>query len=454
MPKHGTDDPDQPSRFLDRLRGESPHGVGRGLRRMARLVRGGAGLAQTLSARSAQGAESPLSKQDLAKLEALVARLGDLKGLPMKLGQVMSYLEIDMPEQARRLFTHLQRQSPGTPFARIEDTLRADLGGRAAALLSSMERSPVSIASIGQVHRSRLPDGTEVAVKIRHPEMDTAIRSDFRAAKLGTHMAGVVLPGMGATARDFVAELEARLLEECDYQLEAERQRRFGAIFADHPTILVPAVHDEWCGSRVLTTTWQTGRDFEALCATATQAERNRVGAALFDFYVGTLYRRGLFHADPHPGNYEFCADGRVVVFDYGCVRVFEPEAARWFAELADAVRADSRARMVSALRGLGAEPSADDAAYAHLRQLLRSFFAPMLRSGAHAIDGRIVVDFKQMTRDKLAIARLRLPGRLVFLFRIRFGLYAVLSRLKSVCDWSEMERGFATGRSDNENGG
>jgi hypothetical protein len=80
-----------------------------------------------------------------------------------------------------------------------------------------------------------------------------------------------------------------------------------------------------------------------------------------------------------------------------------------------------------------------------HLRQLLRSFFAPMLQVGAHAMDGRIVVDFKQMTRDKLAIARLRLPGRLVFLFRIRFGLYAVLSRLKAVCDWSEMERGFAT---------
>src|SRR5262249_44198750 len=106
--------------------------------------------------------------------------------------------------------------------------------------------------------------------------------------------------------------------------------------------------------------------------------------------------------------------------------------------------RRDSRARTVSALRGLGAEPSANDTTYAHLRQLLRSFFAPMLLSGPHPIEGRIVVDFKQMTQDKLAIARLRLPGRLVFLFRIRFGLYAVLSRLKAVCDWSGMERGFA----------
>ena len=444
MPEDGSD---KTSRFLDRLRSESRQGVGRGLHRMARVVRGGAGLAQTILTRSRQGQESPLSEHDLAKLEALVARLGDLKGLPMKLGQIMSYLELDLPEEARRLLAYLQKQSPGTPFAKVEETLRADLGGRAGDLLSSLERSPVSIASIGQVHRAKLPDGTEVAVKVRHPEMDTAIRADFRAANVGTRMAGLVLPGMGATARDFVVELEARLLEECDYQLEAERQRLFGSIFAGHPTILVPAVHDEWCGPRVLTTTWQTGRDFETLCATASQEERNRVGAALFDFYVGTLYRRGLFHADPHPGNYEFCPDGRVVIFDYGCVRVFEPGVARSFAELADAVRADNRARTVSALRGLGAEPSADDAAYAHLRQLLRSFFAPMLQSGARPIDGRIIVDFKKMTQDKLAIARLRLPGRLVFLFRIRFGLYAVLSRLKAVCDWSEMERGFAAGR-------
>jgi predicted unusual protein kinase regulating ubiquinone biosynthesis (AarF/ABC1/UbiB family) len=439
MPDDGSD---KPSRFLDRLRSDSRQGVGRGLHRMARLVRGGAGLAQTLLARSKQGTD--LTERDLAKLEALVERLGDLKGLPMKFGQILSYLELDLPDEARRLLAHLQRQSPGTPFGRVEEIIRADLGGHATALLSRMEHSPVSIASIGQVHRATLPDGTGVAVKVRHPGMDAAIRSDFRAASAGTNLAGLVLPGMGATARDFVAELEARLLEECDYQLEAGRQRLFGSIFAGHPTILVPAVHDEWCGPRVLTTSWQTGRDFEALCATANQEERNRVGAALFDFYVGTLYRRGLFHADPHPGNYEFLPDGRVVVFDYGCVRVFEPEAARAFAGLADAVRADSRTRTVGALRGLGAEPSADDAAYAHLRQLLRSFFAPMLQPGAHPIDGRIVVDFRQMTRDKLAIARLRLPGRLVFLFRIRFGLYAVLSRLKAVCDWSEMERGFA----------
>src|SRR5262249_12406288 len=100
MPKDGSE---RTSRFLDTLRSDSQHGVGRGLTRMARLVRGGAGLASTLLARSKQGAASTMSERELAQLEALVARLGDLKGLPMKFGQIMSYLELDMPEEARRL---------------------------------------------------------------------------------------------------------------------------------------------------------------------------------------------------------------------------------------------------------------------------------------------------------------------------------------------------------------
>jgi predicted unusual protein kinase regulating ubiquinone biosynthesis (AarF/ABC1/UbiB family) len=318
------------------------------------------------------------------------------------------------------------------------------LGKAAETLLARLEREPVAIASIGQVFRGRLPDGTAVAVKVRHPDIEEAIRSDFRAATVGTGLAGALAPGIGLTGREFVSEMRARLLEECDYRLEAERQTLFGSLYQGHPVVVVPEVVEAWCGPRVLTTRWETGAPFEEFRQRASQAERNRAGQALFDFYIGTLYRHGLFHADPHPGNYQFRDDGKLVVFDYGCVRLFEPDVAQAFVALADAVRSDDRARVSAALRGLGAEPSANDAAYAHLRTLLRSFFRPMLTPGPRRIDGRIVVDMKQMTRDKLAIARLRLPGRFMFLFRIRFGLYAVLSRLGSVCDWASLEHGFA----------
>lgn len=430
--------------FTEALRNETEKGPGRGFSRFARFVRGGAGLATGILSASKLGTDGVLGERELRRLEKLVTRLGELKGLPMKLGQIMSYLELDLPEEARGFLGLLQTQSPATPFEQVEAVLREDLGPRADALITGMEREPASIASIGQVHRSRLPDGTPVAVKVRHPEIEQAIRSDFRAASVGTRFAGLFMPGMGATARDFVDEVQSRLLEECDYHLEAERQSLFASFYAGHPVVVVPAVHRGWCGPRVLTTTWETGQEFESFRASATQQERDRAGATLFDFYIGTLYREGVFHADPHPGNYHFRDDGRVVVFDYGCVRVFDHDVTQAFVAMADAVRADDRAGICEALRGLGAEPSPNDAAYAHVRRLLRSFFRPMLAEGPQRVEGRLVVDMGQIARDKLALARLRLPGKLMFLFRIRFGLYAVLSRLGAVCDWAAMERRFA----------
>ena len=434
-------DPERRGDFLAELRDVTSTGPGRGLRRAARLLRGGTGLARRIL--GGRGGDVRLDAGDLRKVEALVLRLGELKGLPMKLGQILSYLDLELPDDVRRLLALLQTQSPATPPEEAERVVHEDVGERADTLWRGLDPEPVFIASVGQVYRGRLPDRTEVAVKVRHPTIDEAIRSDFDLAALGTGVAGVLLPGMGATARDFTDELRARLLEECDYVLEAERQRMFGRLFAGHPVIVVPRVHDEWCGPRVLTTTWEAGRSFEAFAATATQDERDAAGAALFDFYIGTLYRHGVFHADPHPGNYAFRDDGRVVVFDYGCVRIFPPQVAAAFAKLADAVRDDDRAAVCEALRDLGAEPSENDRAYAHLRHLLRSFFGPLLTPGPRAVDAKIVVEMGQIARDKLAIARMRLPGRLVFLFRIRFGLFAVLARLGSVGDWAAMEGSY-----------
>ncbi len=404
-------------------------------------IRGAAGL--VTSAWRSRG-RAGLRETDFAKLAGLVNRLGSLKGIPMKMGQIAGLLETDLPEEMRRLMALLQTQSPAMPFRIVEEVVRQDLGDRAEPLLRKLERDPVSAASIGQVHRGRLPDGQRVAVKVRHPGIEEAIRTDMSGAVAGAAFARLLLPGMGETARDFVEEARTRFLEECDYALEAERQRLFGRLFASSADVAIPRVMDGWCGPRVLTTGWEDGRDFDSFSASATQPERDRAGRALFEVYVGTLYRHGLFHADPHPGNYQFRADGRVVVFDFGCVRAFEPPAVAAFVALARAVRERDEEGMRSALRGLGADPPENSKAFARIRALLEGFFAPMLQPGAHRIDGRIAIDARQVASDKLAIARIRLPGKLLFLFRIRFGLYSVLARLGAVCDWSAIETGWA----------
>jgi predicted unusual protein kinase regulating ubiquinone biosynthesis (AarF/ABC1/UbiB family) len=432
---------DRLARFLTVLRTGRHAGPDQGLRRLLRTTRGAVGLASR--ALRLRGRES-LGDAELANIERLVTRLGELKGVPMKAGQMMGFLEADLPEEMRRLLALLQTQAPAAPWVQVQQVIREDLGARAEALLAAIDPIPASVASIGQVHRARLPDGEDVAVKVRHPGIGAAIRSDFEWAASGSAFASLIVPGAGRTARDFVAEARDRLLEECDYGLEADRQRRYGEIFSDHPDVVVPRVLLPWCAPRVLVTDWETGRDFDRFAATADQGERDRAGRALFEVYVGTLYRHGLFHADPHPGNYRFREDGKVVVFDYGCVRVFDPQSVAAFVGLAQAVRAGDEAGMRSALRQLGAEPPAGTQAFVRVRALLEGFFAPLLRPGAHRIDGRINADLGQMTRDKLQMARLRLPGKLLVLLRIRFGLYSVLGRLGAECDFGAIEQSWA----------
>ena len=228
----------------------------------------------------------------------------------------------------------------------------------------------LSAASIGQVHRSWLPDGTAVAVKVLYPGLAAIIEKDLRPAMFASRIA--------PRLRALLGQIQERLIEECDYVLEAERQARFRGILEGHPTLIVPEVHLTYSSSRVLTTTFVEGVHLDRyLAGGPPQAARDRAGQALFDFYFAPLFKRGIYNGDPHPGNYLFCADGRVGVVDFGCARVFEPEVVRHLAALTDAVLGSHPDRIHPALVGLGLEPGITyDRAATH--RLLRAFFGPL----------------------------------------------------------------------------
>jgi predicted unusual protein kinase regulating ubiquinone biosynthesis (AarF/ABC1/UbiB family) len=375
-----------------------------------------------------------LSPEALARL---VESLGELKGIAMKVGQILSYVDGSLDPEARALLAVLQRYSQPTPFAQIERTIQEDLGDRAQALLARLEREPVAVASIGQVHRAVREDGTPVAVKVRHPGIDTAIRADFKAAAIGKVMARTFAPGVDVA--EIIEEAQARFLEECDYALEARRQARFVELFAGHEAIAIPAVHPDWSGPRVLTTTWREGAGLEAfLEAQPSSGVRERAARALYEFYVGTLYRHGLFNADPHPGNVLFSPEGSVTILDHGCVREFDRDTVVGLVRLSRAVRDDDQQRIQAALGAIGMpQPAAD---FDVTRGLLRGFFAPLLAPGRHAVPADRAVAMGETVTLKRRLMRMRLPGKLIFLFRIRFGLYAVLARIGAELDWAALE--------------
>lgn len=413
--------------------------------RLGRLVRTGrsaVGLATSmLGARDDEPTE-----RELASIAAMVGRLGELKGVAMKMGQIASFIDPSLQPEVRELLALLQTTSPASPFEAVEATLREQLGPRADALLAHLEKTPIAVASIGQVHRATLPDGTPVAVKVRHAGIEAAMRADFASATAGLAMTRLMLPGLAANAREVVDEARTAFLEECDFALEAERQELFGRLFANDPIIVVPEVLREWCAPGVLTTRWRPGESFdEFLARDPSQQQRDAVGEALFSFYVGALYRAGHFHGDPHPGNYAVTAEGRVVVYDYGCVRSFPPETVRALAGLVDALRRQAGSEVLRGLgRQLGFHSSLEGADFEAFVRFARGFFAPLLTPGPHAIPPDGGFDARAVIRDKRLLARLGLPGRLLFLVRIRFGLYAVLSRLGAKVDWGALEASWA----------
>ncbi len=407
--------------------GEVPTGAFARLRRTA-----GTALRGALSLRG-----DDLDPKALARL---LTGVGELKGVAMKAGQLMSYIDVSLPEEVREALALLQTWSPPMPTDEVRRIVTEDLGDRADALLATLSPEPVAAASIGQVHRATLPDGTPVAVKVRYPGIEQAVRTDFRPAAVGTKVATLLYRGAGVEG--MIAEARDRLLEECDYRHEAAMQRRFVALFAGDARITVPAVHDAFSGHRVLTTTFAEGQGFERYVDTdPPRADRDRLGVALFEFYVGTLFRHGLYNCDPHPGNYVVQPGPRLAMLDYGCTRAFEGDFVPALAALTRAVQDDDRAALERACDRLGMLPRRRRQELQTARRLFRAFLGPMLEDRVQAVDLGAAKTLGEMARGKQEMLRLALPREMLFLLRIRFGLMSVLARLGARANWYRLER-------------
>ncbi|MFZ1864778.1 MAG: AarF/ABC1/UbiB kinase family protein [Polyangiales bacterium] len=382
---------------------------------------------------------------DIETIARIVGSIGQLKGIAMKMGQIMSYIDVALPDDLREALSVLQTHAQPMPFTEVRAVIREELPERAAELLVSIATTPIAAASIGQVHRARLPDGTLVAVKVQYPEVEQAIRSDFKPAALASAIAAMVYPG--AKIDDFIAEARARFLEECDYRHEAAAQRRFATIYDGHPVIAIPAIHQDYCSRRVLTSTWMTGSSFGAFLASEpSQERRDHIGEALFSFYVGSLFNHGLYNCDPHPGNYSFLEDGRICMLDYGCTRTFERPFIGKLANLTLAVHRDEPDSLHRAFLDLGMVRDEQRYDFETARDLVRAFYGPMLSEGARRIELGEAMRMREVFERKRELMRLKLPGEFLFLFRIRFGLLSVLAALGARADWYRLEERWAKG--------
>jgi predicted unusual protein kinase regulating ubiquinone biosynthesis (AarF/ABC1/UbiB family) len=277
--------------------------------------------------RTKEGRDAALSRRHIEAAEQIVAALGTMKGAAMKVGQVMSFLDIGLvPEEYREEFQRklgaLRDAAPTVTFKDMRKVIEQELDDPLGEVFSDFDEQPIAAASIGQVYRATLKDGRAVAVKVQYPGVAAAVRADMQNLGLILRLAKRIAPGMDPQAMG--SEIRDRIEEELDYELEAQNQRTLARLFRGHPFIHIPDVVTSLSRERVLVSEFVEGRGFEELKALP-QEERDRIGEMLFRFYFGCLYRHHEFSGDPHPGNSMLLADGRMAFLDFGLFKRMPP---------------------------------------------------------------------------------------------------------------------------------
>jgi predicted unusual protein kinase regulating ubiquinone biosynthesis (AarF/ABC1/UbiB family) len=278
-------------------------------------------------ARSEESANRALERRHIETAEQIVTVLGTMKGAAMKLGQVMSFLDVGLvPEEYREEFQRklgqLRDAAPKVRFDDMRKVIEQELDQPLDEGFADFDPDPIAAASIGQVYRATLADGRDVAVKVQYPGVAGAVRADMQNLGLIMRLLNRVAPGLDSRA--IADEVRKRINEELDYELEAQNQRALRRIYRGHPFIVIPDVVTRLSRERVLVTEYVEGTGFEEHKG-YDQAARDRIGEIVFRFYLGSLYRHHQFSGDPHPGNYRLLADGRIAFLDFGLFKRMDP---------------------------------------------------------------------------------------------------------------------------------
>ncbi len=352
-----------------------------------------------------------------------------LKGLSMKWAQLAWSMDALLQPHEAAALSALRRTIPAMSPSRAAAVFLEDQGATPRQRFAQWSSQPFSAGSIGQVHAATLPTGQRVAVKIQYPGVAALLQQDLRNVGMLDDLSRIFLrqqrPGV------LHAEMRERFLEECDYALEARHQTQMRAAFEGHADILIPEVFPGWSSGRVLTTALVEGRTLEEFAATASQAERDRAGAAVWRFYYRSVLVRGAYNTDPHPGNFLFLPD-RVAFLDFGRVRRLPEVFRRTWRDLGRALFERDRRRAEELLIALDYVPDPSDFDFGPTLRLLSHWTLPCLQEGGFAFTPEYLRTLWQVYLADSTRQRVSFSPEMIFLPQLLFGVAAVLTRLRA----------------------
>ena len=244
--------------------------------------------------------------------------LKSLKGSALKVAQMLSMEKNILPKAYVEKFSLSQFSVPPLSAALVRKTFKKYLDKYPEDLFDTFKKDSVNAASIGQVHQATL-DGKKLAVKIQYPGVADSISSDLALVKpIATRMFNL----KGKDKEKYFKEVEEKLLEETDYLLEVKQSQEITRQCSIIPDLRFPKYYPELSSERIITMDWMTGVHLSEFTEVNTDKDAaDKIGQALWDFYMFQMHHLKQVHADPHPGNFLVDADHNLIAIDFGCIK-------------------------------------------------------------------------------------------------------------------------------------
>ena len=367
--------------------------------------------------------------------------LGQLKGVPMKIGQMVSLHEKLLPKEVAMVLKTLQQQAPAVSFDDILEMIQADLGDR-FGYIKHIDEKALAAASIGQVHRAVLNNGCRIALKVQYPGIDDVIKADLKNLK---GILKIVFSMFSKMDMEPVwQELNDRLLEELDYIKEAENMKRMSQLFKDDDWIIVPKVIDEVTSRHVLGMELVEGISADNLSEGGYPQElKDAWGVSIFRMILKGLFKFRFLHADPNIANFAFLDHGGIIVYDFGCMKEVPEDLCRGYVRLLGTLLNHDYAGIPEILKSMGVHKangeSLSGAMVADFVGIFQEFFNPGINY-CFGADEEIYKALSELGYQYFNESRsIVFPKDIIFIDRTFGGHFGNLCQLNACADWQAL---------------
>jgi predicted unusual protein kinase regulating ubiquinone biosynthesis (AarF/ABC1/UbiB family) len=372
---------------------------------------------------------------ELAKILKLInAKMSELKGPIMKIGQTLSYTQTSLPADVAAAFAQLPDQSQPLDFAKILEQVNRTAPKPLLEQIEFIDPSPLGVGSIGQVHQCHLKSGEIVAIKVKYPDIEKTVHSDFQLLKLVAKTIKLIHPRI--PLEPYIRELESSISRECDYTQELASIERFYQRFKDDPHIVIPKPYRDYSSDGILVTSFETGLKFQSIADRGVQ-EKSLWAKSLVRFVVSSC-RDGDFNTDPHPGNFLF-RESQLVCLDFGSVNQWRAETMKAWNLLILACNEHNANYLSEALTVVNGHTKYSSGKIESFLQILTMHEQDGFWT--HRNSQKIAADTlaRQLKKVIQYQAYFRMPAEIIFGMRVYFGHLSIVSSLGVEQNWNDL---------------